>query len=625
MANIALFVPRERMYEQAQQASKDEGVHLFLLKVVSTSEVLNAARFAVQSGADIIVARGMQAHLIKMHTSFPLVEIRYTGQELGVLVACAKKLSVKKRPTIACIGFDNLFSDMSYFGKLYNIKLLVHCVNHPDKISPAVEKVIAQGADVILGGEAAMFAASAHNVPGVFLEGTEESIREALRVAKTVAYAKDIEKLSSAQMESIMDITYNGIIQIDSSGQITAVNFFMQDVLEKKEDALLGKVLSQEIRGLQESQITEILTGKSERHSFSLRVSNTMLMASAAPIQYDSQIKGAIFTFYKIKTAGKKINSEAEQEPYLHGYRARRDFAQILRSDKTMQKNIGAARLYALSKSPVIIYGEEGTEKDIFAEAIHRNSTRFSGAFVVFECAGLSETLQMDLLFGQSNKWEAKDSKSALDAANYGTISINDVDALHLNVQCRLYKVLSNNGNQLDVRFIATSTKQLAVLVHKGLFSPQLYIALNNLSIEIAPIRHNAEEVKRLAASFVTSFAEQYPRPIRLSEGALKVIGGYFWPGNLAQLQGFCERLVLDSNKRTIEEGFTRNLLGHLYPQVLESGGEEKIVITQHPEAQKISQLLKTHRGNKSLVAKELGISATTLWRRIKKYGIELK
>ena len=623
MANIALFVPNESMYEDALRAVNAEEVSLHLLKVVQTKKVLEEARLVVEDGADIIVARGMQAQLIKLHTNVPLVEIRYTGQELGKMVLQAKNHSGKEKPTIAIVGFENSFSDMRYFEELYGVTLLVYYVTHPDDILPMVEKAISKHADVILGGERVLEAASQLNVVGMFLESTEESVCEALRIAKTAAYARDMEKQGVAQIESVMDTTDNGIIKIDSQGNIAAVNTRMETILGKTESALLGKAIAQEIRGLSTEQIATILSGEHHRLSFTLRARNTLLMVMAAPIQYNNFIDGAIFTFHKVKPATGKGQTE-ETGANIHAYMAKRDFNHILRNDKHMKKHITCAQVYALSKNPVLIYGEEGTEKDIFAEAIHQNSPRRAQAFVRFSCASFDEKGQMEQLFGHG------EDKGLLHRANYGSLFLQDIASLHPVCQTRLYKSLfslTENGltHEIDLRLIATESKKLEAQVEDGSFSKDLYFALNALSISLEPLRENPEQTVFLAEKYIEQYAEQYMRRLSLSEGGGKVIEQYPWPGNLMQLQRFCERLVLDCNKRRIEEGFVKALLQELYPNIqITQTGEKVLLVTQDPQAEKIRALLTKYNGRRNLVAKELGISTTTLWRYMKRYGLDL-
>ena len=626
MANIALFVSNDRIYEDALRAISAEETSLHLLKVVSTNNILEEARLAVQDGTDIVVARGMQAQLIKLHTNVPLVEIRYTGQELGKMVLQAKHVSGKKQPVIAIIGFENSFSDMRYFEELYGVSLLVSYVTYPDEILPMVEKAVSQNADVILGGERAVEAALHFGVQGMFLESTEESLREALRIAKAVAYATDMKKQGVAQIESVMDTTDNGIIKIDADGNISAVNSRMEKILGKKENVLLGKSIAEEIRGLNTEQIGTILSGEHERFSFTLRARNTLLMVIAAPIQYNNQIDGAIFTFHKVNPSGARGQTE-EAGSNIHAYMAKRDFKDILRNDKDMKKNIVSAQIYALSKNPVMIYGEEGTEKDIFAEAIHQNSLRRAQAFVVFSCSSFDEKAQIEQLFGSGDE---KESKGLLHAANYGTLFLQDIASLSPVCQTRLYKLLfslteSGLKHEIDVRLLATETERLESKVHDGSFSRDLYFALGALSISLDPLRKNVAQVILLAEKYIESYAEQYTRRLTLSEQGAKIIAEYAWPGNLMQLQRFCERLVLDCNKRCIEEGFVQNLLQQLYPKVqVSEQGQGMLIITQDAQAEKIKVLLQKHNGRRNEVAKALGVSTTTLWRYMKRYGIEL-
>jgi len=118
-------------------------------------------------------------------------------------------------------------------------------------------------------------------------------------------------------------------------------------------------------------------------------------------------------------------------------------------------------------------------------------------------------------------------------------------------------------------------------------------------------------------------YKDQYNRPLVVTEGGYKKLQELQWNGNMIQMKSFCERLVLTAKKRTVDEVMIQNLYTALYPYVEESRGEKKVVIYKSPEAAELGALLERLHGNRKLVAEELGISTTTLWRRMKKLGIE--
>jgi transcriptional regulator with PAS, ATPase and Fis domain len=140
--------------------------------------------------------------------------------------------------------------------------------------------------------------------------------------------------------------------------------------------------------------------------------------------------------------------------------------------------------------------------------------------------------------------------------------------------------------------------------------------------LRIPPLRERTHDIEHYVNIFKERFTEKYTRYLRISDEAMQVMKDYSWPGNITQLEGFCTRLFLTTPKKTIREDYVRCLLDELYPHIENKNGKEKEIIYKSPEAVRIEELLNKHHGNRAAVAKEMGISTTTLWRHIKKYEV---
>lgn len=635
MAKIAVLVPRQDMADYARLVAGEMGMELHVVKVIDTPDAVDAARHAVESGANIIVARGLQAQLIIRHTNIPVIEIKLTGQELGLLTQRAKAMSGRECPVIAFIGFKNFFSSMSFFEQLYGIRLRIYYAQGIDDLQRRVDQAGEDGVDVIVGGEIALKAAGQAGIPAIFYEATEESVREALYIARRAAYAADMEKLFHAQTETILDTSVGGILKIDRGHIITMSNRMIEELLRVGPGVLVGSDIGDAVPTLDCSIVDDILLGKQERLSISLRLQNEPFMVTAAPIAVDGQITGAIFTFHRLIAVSKQESSSL-RERYLHGYIARAGFEQILYGSKAMQKQIELARTFALSKSPVVIYGETGTEKELFAQAIHNHSSRRNQPYISLGCYDSDEQAQYEALFGKApaTPEEEQKNKGALLAGNFGTIVVHDIDKLPMRCQYELLQTMQTKalirGNidrttTVDVRIIATATLDLSYAVKNGDFLPALYYALGALVLELPALRREPQRIRALADQYIDRYIEQYAKFVSLDDSAWAVLTGFSWDGNLLQLESFCERLVVSSAKKRIDGGMISARLAELYPQIRSDGDVEKIMVLRHPEAVRIAGLLEKHRGSRKAVAEELGVSPATLWRRIKKYGVDAK
>ena len=241
MGKIVLLVSREEMLFQAHNILQEKQYEIQEMKVVRTEDTVMEARQMIAGGATIIIARGLQASLIKQYTDIPVVEIVITAQEMGLLVTRAKQILKKQRPRIAVVGFKNMFSDMTYFDTLYDIELTAYYAGRDVSLHEAAAEAVADGAELIIGGDTAVEAASAAGVPSLFLSTTEDSIRTAFSVAERMDFAMGAEKRNAAQMETLLDYSTNGVMRLDGTGTILSANPMMEQMMGREERQVTGK------------------------------------------------------------------------------------------------------------------------------------------------------------------------------------------------------------------------------------------------------------------------------------------------------------------------------------------------------------------------------------------------
>ena len=631
MVKIGMFLPEERMVEPARKIIEENHLDVVYLEAVHTVDAVNKARIAVEAGAHILVARGYQAKLIKEYTNIPVVEIRFHAQEIGLLIQKAKTILKKEHPHIALIAFENMLCDMSYMEQLFDIRLDVIYLKRIEE----AESIIAdfeERPDLIIGGEGTCRAAETMGYSTLFYQSTEESLKEALLAAKNASYAAESER-NTAQFETVLDTSFNGIIKVNAEGRVIVVNKLVENLLGKNSEDLVGKSLTEILPGIDSLLIENILSGKSESYSTSVSVRKKTWMAMIAPIQYDNQITGAILSLQKLADNSKKTK-DIQGDMLLHGFAAQTKFEDIQTENAQMRKMLETAKMYALSEHAVMIYGQAGTEDYLLAEAIHNNSIRKVGPYVSINMRGMDKEHQMEELFRR----EAGDTvstfgaKGAMIKANHGTLFIKGIEHLTLRVQHQILRTMLSRAQMrtdaqpldtLDVRIIGSSKINLKHLVEKGEFSEELYYMLQSLVLEIPSLNERPEDLRNCFDKELKIYKEKYNRPLSVTEGAYKKLQELRWTGNGIQLRSFCERLVLTAKKRMIDEVVLQNLYDELFPHVEESHGEKRILVYRSQETDELEELLERFHGNRKLVAEELGISTTTLWRRMKKYGIE--
>lgn len=631
MSKIAILLPKEYMLEQARNVIREDELDIDILKVIKTSDSVYEARQAVEQGAEVVLARGVQAAFIRQYTNIPVAELTLTGQEIGLMIASAKKkVPDKKCPQIALIGFKNMFSDTTYADELFDIRLKFYDITAIEQAAEKVDLAIQEGADVLLGGDTVNALAAQKGIPAQFIDSTEESIRSAIGVAKKMILTAEAEKNFTAQFETVLDNSYNGILEIDENKEIMIVNRAGEELFHKKASQLEGTALEKVIPELEQRYIDDVLSGKRDSFMTSVYVAGVPMMLTAAPIQYENKIRGAIISLYR-NASVRKNDADELHSYYLKGYVAHAHFSDIRITGKEMEYCVELSKMYALSKNPVLICGEDGTDKEKLAQCIHNNSSYKAGPFVAVNCSGMTEQMQVGRLFGNPDAEDESMKKGALAIGDHGTIVISEIEKLSLLCQYRLYRAIRydsliqndlERSQTLDNRIIAITGADLYQYVEQGRFRQDLYYLLNSLTVEIPPLRKRPQDIRAIVEDCRVRFTKRYARFPKIAEDAMEALAGFGWQGNEIQLESFCERLFLTSPKKTITSDYVYFLLDTLYPVKERISEDGTTVIYQHPEAARLTELLEKHQGNRSAVAKELGISTTTLWRRMKKYGV---
>lgn len=638
MSGIALFVPSDEMYQQAKVILKEKDNHVTILKKIRTEDAVTEAQKAISQGVNIIIARGRQAAEIRRHTNVAVTEIVMTAQELGLLIIRAKGIVEKKCPRIGIFGWGDMLSDTTYFNQMYHVDLKRYILNDFEEWRTTIERAGNDGLDVIIGGEAALEGAYQMGIPGLYVSSTGEALRVALKNAESLYYMAEIEQHNYAQFSTILDSAFSGIIKISVAGKILVINRAMGQILGCDLEKCVGKPITWLLSGLDGNEISRILEGKAENYSTFLTLQDQSVVVSVEPIVAGHSIDGAIISCNRLKRLD--INDrDVMKEQYLRGYVAYGTFDDISRNLKDMVKVVELAKLYAQSSSPMLIEAISGPELEAVTQGIHNYSMRKNGPFIMINMAGLSQDQQMVTLFGEPGP-------GAIAEANHGTLVIQSIDKLTLPAQYNLARVIRTKrlirGSRLedtqmiDTRIIACTAKNLTELRKEFRFRSDLYFTLKSLRLKIPNLKDRREDVEYLLDLYIRKYMEQYSRYHVMTAGARRALLEYSWEGNSIQLEAFCERMILTVGKRTITEEYVRDLLDELYHQdasIYAVTPEEEEMLSgdcakepeENPERRLLKAVLKKYNGNRTLSAKELNISTTTLWRKMKKFGLDEK
>lgn len=527
MANIALLVPDDELFRLTHDVLQEQQKRLFLMKVIESERAVMEARQAINQGADIIIARGLQATIIKQYTDIPVVEIVLSRQGVIDMLERAKRVVHKSHPHIAIVTFKNMACDLSGLDEQCGVHLHEYFVQNPELLRPAAMQAIEDKVDLIIGGQTVLTVADDAGIPSIFITNTEDAVEAAIKEAFQLAAT------------------------FDGNG------------------------------GLPEA------------------------------------------TYRKAETVGKAAS-----------------FVNFPYSSARMQAAVTLAEKLSETDCPKLLIEPVGRLYRAFANAMHNKSKHSQEKLVEYDCiAGESA---YEALFGRLGKMN--------DAAK-GTLQINFIEHLDLRSQKKLLEILM-------FRNVIVVTKKTDL---RPYLLPELYERLIAFAIRIPMLMETPEEIPFLADIYMRRLAEQYGRYHVLTKDAMKTIAGLPWDGGRIQLESFLERLVITADHRSIRPDDITTLYTTIYgaealaprteagrstdggamnaggqrddgrlsvggtaeaDAVRSDAGANPALSVQAMERERIVRVLAECMGSREKAAEKLGISKTTLWRKLRQYQI---
>lgn len=308
-------------------------------------------------------------------------------------------------------------------------------------------------------------------------------------------------------------------------------------------------------------------------------------------------------------------------------------FESIIGRSKSIQAAIELAQKVAVTQTPVLLLGETGTGKEVFAQAIHQASSRYKQSFVAINCSAFSKELLESELFGHAAgafTGAIRDKKGLFEEAHKGTIFLDEIGEMAVDLQAKLLRVLEtgefikvgeSKPSTVDVRIIAATNRDLTAEIKAGHFREDLFYRLSVFQIKLPALKERTSDIEVLAKHFVSMYAVKAAnkKNIELSPDFVTALQHYNWPGNIRELKNVIERAVILSNGNELT---TAELPLEL--QTLSSEPQAELSAFSLASAEKlhIQKVLNYTNGNKTETARLLNIGLTTLYRKIEEYKI---
>lgn len=628
---VALIAPYAGMAELAQEIG-GQFAEPVQIEVGDLMEGVRKGNDLVDKGVEVVISRGGTAELLKKYLSIPVVEIKVTAYD--ILQAMQKVGNHGQK--IGIIGFGNVIYGAGALGAYLNIDLTVFTIQKQEEVARRLDEAKKKRVDIIIGDKIVVSQANERGYPSILIESGKETLLQSfheayqiLEVVRTEA-RKGREHLETLQrLRAVLDSVDDQIIILDAQNRIQLCNPAAQRIFGKKEDVLKGKTLT-----VYPTEWLASLDGKAtavKNHLVCL--TGKQILLDYVPIETPEKRSGTLIlgrSVDKLQQAERKVRHEL----YLKGHVARYSFSDIITGNDHFRKIIQKAKRFSSSASTILIQGETGTGKEMFAQSIHKEKFGPEQPFVAINCATLPEALLESELFGYApgafTGARREGKKGLVEVAHGGTLLLDEISELPLNLQNRLLRVIEERevhpiGDDrvisVDVRIIAVTNRELFGEVRERRFREDLFYRLAVLELQIPPLRERGDDAWKLFRYFVLK-SKPDTEPGRIFHRNVQaLLRDYPWPGNVRELRNLVERLsMLTEGFRYVPEDIAEGVRGELRS----AGRGEPSLEEQHPEILSLKEMERkwlekvcaASSLKKKDLAKRLGVSRTTLWKR---------
>lgn len=645
---VAGFKSLSRLVHAVAQDFRDQA-SIVVVDVVLDDALEKARQIETDMSADVIVTAGGNAVLLRNNIKIPVVSIKVGG--FDVLLALLKARHITER--IGMVVYRDPIAELDAVKEILNLEISQRTYTTLDDAIYCVKSLHRDGYKAVIGSSLAIDLAEKHGMQG-FLVYSESAVRQAIVDAIEIARIASFEAARYEQLNSVLHNLREAVLAVNLEGRITAINPAMERMLAISRSKALGTQLADLVPSLNLESV--ILSGQEELEQV-IQVNSIVCVANRIPINEGSQRAGAVLTLQDAKLI-QQADITIRTQRRSRQFTARYSFDYLTGNSPIFVAAKVAAARYAKTGSTVLITGESGTGKELFAQAIHNASTRRAGPFVALNCAAVPEPLLESELFGYEEgafTGSRKGGKPGLfEAAHTGTIFLDEIGDMPLSLQSRFLRVLQEKefvrlgGAQpipIDVRVIAATHQSLATRIEQGLFRADLYYRLNILRLSLPALRDRPEDIPILALQMLYQSLRQLGASLPADQALAPILPSmrtYSWPGNVRELENISERIAvfLSDYRRVTDINYTllrveipelfgadqkSNSGSQANPDQEWSNGSGTLYASEKDASEItdtiIQQALKEAKGNRQVAAQNLGMSRTTLWRRLRKSG----
>ena len=615
--------------------------------------VARVRELQARRAVDVVVAAGSNGGYLRQHLDTPVVLVKVGGFDLMQALARAKRLS----DHVGLLTFEGLLPDLSPYGELMGGAVTQRTYQTEDEARACLHELKQQGVGVVVGSGLAVDLADQLGMTGLFLY-SQGAVREALDDAVEVARAARIEQAKRERLGTILAQLSDGVIAVDQAERVQTLNPAMAQLLGVTPAQWLGRRLSEVCPALSLQQTLRLGLPELEKiERVAVGPVSKALIVNRMPIVEQGVLTGAVLSCQdpvSIQRVDRHIRSRIKPNAAATRY----ELSQFLGRSEAIAEVRRLAERSAHSPATVLLVGESGTGKELIAQGIHVASERRDMPFLAVNCAAVAESLLESELFGYEEgafTGARRGGKIGLfEAAHNGTLFLDEVGEMPLSLQARLLRVLqerevlrvgATEPTPVNVRVIAATHRDLMEQVRQGAFRLDLYYRLNILRITVPPLRDRTDDVEPIARALHAKVCARLGSSPQTTtpwvDALITHAAAYAWPGNVRELENLIERIVAyaggatrradapslaadDEGLRWIvpelfEPEVPRPQAGRVVPSAGPAGRSGRLKDQQiQAERDNILRVLADCQGDRALASQRLGISRTTLWRKLR-------
>jgi propionate catabolism operon transcriptional regulator len=607
------------------------------LRIVSRGfeDAVKEISAAGDAGPDVVVAGGANGAFLKSRVAVPVVLINPTGFDVMHALARARRASA----SVALVTHGETPDEVRRFAAAYGIEVVFASYQSAEDAENCVLDLRDRGVGAVVGPGLVTDLAARAGMEAVFLY-SRASVRSAFDTALEVAQATRSEALRRQRLDNLLQHMRDGVVALDAQGRVEAINRRLAVVLGIDATNAVGRSLLE--------LAPDIAAALPDADGDALgSVRGVSYVVHRGPLATHGAAAGTVLTFQESR-AVERLDRTLRSTQRTQQFTARYRLDDLVGECASMQRVRSLVQRYAKSNATLLILGESGTGKEMVAQSMHHLSARRDFAFVAINCGAFPEALLESELFGYEEgafTGARKGGKAGLiEVAHRGTLFLDEIGEMPLPLQSRLLRVLqerevvrlgSTEPTRVDIRVIAATHRALTDGIAAGTFRADLYYRLNILNIALPPLRERPTDLMPLAVELLLQAAKREPQlrtRVRNAEVAGRVLAAigdslssYAWPGNVRELQNVIERIAVElaDGDGTGVSALTSEDLHSIAPELFEtrSGARDEALTlrerSRHIEADEIRSALASCNGDREAVCKALGISKTTLWRKL--------